>query len=85
MDLARKSYTSSDNFTSSFSQLSDFSRTGSHHYAQMAGLGGAPGSEEEKLLQDQIDIIFIILCKNGRVWPMASECSCFYTVKSFPC
>jgi hypothetical protein len=79
LDLARKSYTS-DTFTPGFSQLSEFARTGPHNYAQMAGLGGAPGSEAEKVLQDEIDVIFIILCKSGRIWPMASESFCFYHI-----
>lgn len=80
MDLARKSYTSPDTFTPGFSQSSEFASTGPHIYAQMAGLGGAPGSEAEKMLQDEIDVIFIVLCKNGRIWPMASEY--FYTTLS---
>lgn len=79
MDLARKSYTSQDTFTPGFSQLGDSARTGSQNYAQMAGMGGAPGSEAEKMLQDEIDVIFIILCKNGRIWPMASEFYCSFT------
>jgi len=41
--------------------------------AQMAGLGGATSSDLEKMLQNEIDLIFIFLCKYGRIWPLASE------------
>lgn len=75
LDMARKSsYTSPDAFTPGFtpqngSALNDYS----HDYAQMAGLGGGIGSETEKMLQNEVDVIFIILCKYGRIWPLASE------------
>jgi hypothetical protein len=43
------------------------------HSAQMAGLGGATNTEWEKALQNEVDLIFIFLCKYGRIWPLASE------------
>lgn len=90
LDMARKSYTSPDTFVPGFSPPNDFARTAkfengynTQNYAQMAGLGGASGSEAERILQDEIDVIFIILCKNGRIWPMASEYQALYTKLAF--
>lgn len=57
---AATSHTSIDNFFPS-------------PYAQMPGLGGAISSNMQKLLQDDIDVVFIFLCKYGRIWPLASK------------
>ncbi|UZJ56557.1 hypothetical protein CBS101457_005877 [Exobasidium rhododendri] len=42
-----------------------------NYYAHTIGLGGATGSQAERMLQNEIDLIFIFLCKYGRIWPIA--------------
>lgn len=84
LDVACKS-SPAGSFSATFPQNNlPFSRqesyTGTHNsfsfaynYAHVAGLGGGTGSDWERTLQDEIDVIFITLCKYGRIWPVACE------------